>query len=86
MIWSPAALRARNKLDTQDRNRVIARVRHFAEAPQHERFAGATRLNESGLWRIKAGDYRIFIDLETRPPTVVDVMHRGDAYHARRRP
>lgn len=82
MIWSSAALRARNKLSFHERNRVIARVRVFAEAPMLERFAGATRLNESGLWRLKAGDYRIFISLETKPPTVVDVLHRGTRLHS----
>lgn len=60
--------------------RIWARIQGLAEEP---RPPGCRKLQgEEGLWRIRAGDYRVLYEIkdDTRVVDIVAVRHRRDAY------
>jgi mRNA interferase RelE/StbE len=73
------------KLDPTVRRRVLAEVLELARDPRHP---GALKLRDrQGLWRVRAGDWRIFYEIDDagRTVSVALITHRADAYRPRRR-
>lgn len=74
------AAREIEAIQLRDRDRVLARIRALANDP---RPPGCAKLSGSaGLWRIRAGDYRIIYHIvdDRLVVIVVKVAHRRDVY------
>jgi len=70
------------RIERPDRGRVLARIKDLEQDP---RPAGCEKLSgHDGLWRVRAGNYRIVYQIiDTRLlVTVVRVGHRGEVYRS----
>lgn len=68
------------KLDRQTKNRVVKIISELAAEP---RPAGCRKvLSESGVWRIRVGDWRIgfTVDDDELLITVIRIAHRSEFY------
>ncbi len=68
------------KLDRSNKNRVVKAIMELAEEP---RPVGCRKiLSESGVWRIRVGDWRIgyTIDEKLLEVTIIRVANRGEFY------
>lgn len=69
------------KLDRSNKNRVVKAIMNLAEEP---RPVGCRKiLSESGVWRIRVGDWRVGyrIDDKLLEVTIVCVANRGEFYN-----
>jgi mRNA interferase RelE/StbE len=75
------AQRALDKLSEPDFKAVIKAVQELAQV---QRPRGVEKVKNSGLWRIRKGDYRIIyaIDDTHQLITIVRVGHRRDIYRS----
>ncbi|WP_281786517.1 type II toxin-antitoxin system RelE/ParE family toxin [Aurantimicrobium sp. INA4] len=75
----PAAVRALEKIDHQDRNRIRGAIALLAENP---RPPGARALQGRPGFRVRVGDYRILyiIDDDVLLVVVVTLGHRRNVY------
>jgi mRNA interferase RelE/StbE len=75
------AQRALDKLPKSDFQAVIAAIKDLAQTPRPR---GIEKVKNTGLWRIRQGDYRIIyaIDDNEHLVTVVRVGHRREVYRA----
>ena len=78
IIWDPKALKFLDKLQKMDASRIANKVNELKEDP--------TRYTETlvsyDVYKLRVGDYRIFLDLDynTKTILVVSIRHRKDAY------
>ena len=82
--FTPAAARQLRKLTPEVRKRVSARIDALASDP---RPAGTEKLGaEDGLYRVRAGDYRIVYTVadDVVLVVIVKIGHRADIYKALR--
>ncbi len=78
LVWSPRADKAMAKLDKQLSKRIFQRMLEVAAAP----YDYLEKITTEGGYRARAGDYRLFIDMdkEKRELHVLAVRHRRAAY------
>jgi len=60
VIWSEHALRQLRKLDRSVAKRIFERVGELREDP----LRGVQRMVNSPYYRLRVGDYRVFLDVE----------------------
>lgn len=70
-----ASLRA---LEKEDSLRILAKIESARHLPHHF----LERLSGSDLWKLRVGDYRVFVDLieEKKEMWVLDLGHRKNIY------
>ena len=75
------AQRSLDKLPEKDFDRIIEDIKQLAETPRPK---GVEKIKNSGLWRIRQGDYRIVysIDDSERLVTILRIGHRREIYRA----
>jgi mRNA interferase RelE/StbE len=75
------AQRGLDKLPRTDFEAVIQSISNLAETPRPR---GMEKVKNTGLWRIRHGDYRITyaIDDDSLMVTIVRVGHRREIYRA----
>ena len=75
------AQRALDKLPKSDFQTVVAAMKDLAQTPRPR---GIEKVKNTGLWRIRQGDYRIVyaIDDNEQLVTVVRVGHRREIYRS----
>jgi mRNA interferase RelE/StbE len=73
------ARKALDKLQIQDRQRVISAL---LDLEQNPRPVGIEKIKGTGLWRIREGDYRLvyYINDEEKKIVIVRIGHRRDIY------
>lgn len=73
--------RSLDKLPAKDFGRVIEDIKQLAETPRPK---GVEKIKNSGLWRIRRGDYRIVysIDDSEQLITILRIGHRREIYRA----
>ena len=73
------AQRSLDRLPRKDFSRVIEEIKQLAETPRPR---GVEKIKDSGLWRIRQGDYRIVyaIDDNERLITILRIGHRREIY------
>ena len=75
----PPAERFLKKCENDVRERIIKKIRSFAEDPfpsDSKRILGRTEK----MFRVRVGDYRILFFRESSTAKVYDVSHRHDVY------
>ena len=78
--WLPPVRRELKRVPARERQRIYSQVRDLAYEP---RPAGSERLSGiPGLWRIRAGRYRVVYQIQGRVAVVVivRVARRDDVY------
>jgi len=78
--FSPSAEREFRKLAPEIQRRLSPHIDSLAQNPRQ---SGAKKLKgREGLWRIRAGDYRIVYEVRDRTLVVlvIRVAHRSDVY------
>ena len=78
IIIHPKAAKALEKLPKDTSNRIIEKL----EEAKHEPKKYTEKLVESGDYKIRVGDYRIFVGIIYNPDTleVYSIKHRREAY------
>ena len=78
VIWDPKSLKVLDKLPEEDSSRIVKKVDVAKEDPKRyaERLVG-----EEG-YKIRVGDYRVFVDVyyDTNMIKVRAIRHRREAY------
>jgi len=79
LFVKPSAVKELEALPTNDRQRVVSRIRGLASAP---RPAGCEKLSAHELYRVRQGVYRILytIDDTDQVVVVIKIGHRRDVY------
>lgn len=74
------------KLDKATAKRIMAKLREIAALDDPRSAGKALKGNLAGMWRYRAGDYRILCYIEDGEMLVlvVDVAHRREVYRRRR--
>lgn len=86
MAWAievaDSAVKALRKIDPQVRRRIWSTVREVAELEDPRSRGKALTGNLRGLWRYRAGDWRIICDIDDGRVVVVvvEVGHRSEIY------
>ena len=77
--------REMRKLDKQVAKRITAKLREVSQLDDPRSMGKGLTGNLAGLWRYRAGDYRIICDIEDGALVilVVDVAHRREVYKRR---
>ncbi|MCI6275039.1 MAG: type II toxin-antitoxin system RelE/ParE family toxin [Coriobacteriaceae bacterium] len=77
--------REMRKLDKQVAKRITAKLREVSQLDDPRSMGKGLTGNLAGLWRYRAGDYRIICDIEDGALLilVVDVAHRREVYKRR---
>lgn len=81
--YSPAAIRQLNNLDKPIRRRIFEYLDERIQCCKNPRhFGDALTANHSGLWRYRAGDYRIICEIQDDKVLVLilAIGHRRDIY------
>ena len=75
------AQRSLDRLPGKDFDRVIEDIKQLAETPRPK---GVEKIKNTGLWRIRQGDYRIVysIDDSEQLITILRIGHRREIYRA----
>lgn len=75
------------KLDRQVAKMITSKLREISQLEDPRSAGRALTGNLAGLWRYRAGDWRIVCDIEddVLVVLVVDVGHRSDVYRRTRR-
>ena len=75
------AQRSLDRLPRKDFHRVIEDIKQLAETPRPK---GVEKIKNTGLWRIRQGDYRIVysIDDSEQLITILRIGHRREIYRA----
>jgi mRNA interferase RelE/StbE len=73
------AQRGLEKLSSNDFDAVIKAIANLSESPRPR---GLEKINSTGLWRIRQGDYRIVYSLDDTQKLVIIVLvgHRREIY------
>lgn len=73
------AQRSLDKLPRKDFDKIIEDIKQLAETPRPK---GIEKIKNTGLWRIRRGDYRIVysIDDSDRLVTILRIGHRREIY------
>lgn len=82
IVISSKAEKELSKLDATARKRILAELRKVASSENPRSRGKALDGKLRGLWRYRAGDYRIVCDIrdDVLVVLVVDVGHRRDVY------
>ena len=77
LIPTRSFLKNLEKLDKQTKNRVSEAIQILKDNP----YRGKKLINKKfGIWRIRAGDFRIRYDIEKDSVILYIVQHRKDVY------
>ena len=78
IIYSETAVKQLEKLDKETQKRIIAVLERCRIRPE----AHAKKLVGNPYYRLRAGDYRIIIDIQKQTITifVIEIGHRKDVY------
>ena len=82
LTYSPAALKGiKRHLTTEEAAALTAKLTAFAADP-FDQHPAATRLKGSAMWRVRQGDYRAIVDVDTTAKTVTvrEFDHRSRVY------
>ena len=71
---APAAERQIRKLEATVRRRILDKIGTLGSNP---RPAGVEKLTDTGVYRVRVGDYRIIYDIEDKVTTVL-ILKVGD--------
>jgi mRNA interferase RelE/StbE len=75
ILLHPKAGRALKKLETKTRNSVKKKITELSNSPEKgERLLGTT------FWKLRAGNYRIIYEIETKPDRLI-VLYIGHRKH-----
>ena len=83
VVFAESAARDLRKLGASERQRILRFLRERIATPDDPRRIGAALTGEfEGLWRYRAGDWRIVASLEHATVTVLvlRVAHRREVY------
>jgi len=81
IVFTRSARRELESLSRDTAGRILTKMELLASNP---RPPGSIKLRgQSGLWRLRVGDYRVVysIDDEKRVVDVYVIRHRGEAYY-----
>ena len=75
------AQRSLDKLPVKDFDRVVEDIKQLSETPRPK---GVEKIKNTGLWRIRQGDYRIVYSISDSEQliTVLRIGHRREIYRA----
>ncbi len=78
VIWSEKSVKQLEKIDTKNAQKIYDSVLDCTENP----FKAVNRLTNSPFYRLRAGNYRVILDLQQSKMTifVVETDHRGRIY------
>jgi mRNA interferase RelE/StbE len=68
------------KLPLADNERAVRRIDAYAEAPSARHHDVVPLLGTRGMFRLRAGDWRVIFELHEDTMTIVRVHHRREAY------
>ena len=76
--WSPTAEKRLSKLETKWIKEIVKKVEIIKENPVHY----SKKLENSKLWRLRVGDYRVIIDIDftNKKIIVLSLGHRKEIY------
>ena len=76
--WSPTAEKRLSKLESKWIKEIIRKVEGIKDNPIHY----LKKLENSKFWRLRVGDYRIIIDIDStnKKIDVLTIGHRRDIY------
>lgn len=79
IIWSKHAINFLNKLELLTSQRIIQLVKTFSENPRTKQFK---KLKGEKAFRLRAGDYRILFDFDSKTETIqiLEIGHRKNIY------
>lgn len=83
VLISEEALKQLKKMDLQQRSFILSYIRKKLNGTAHPRQTGKALTGEfKGLWRYRAGDYRIVCDIQDDKVVIVviSVGHRKNIY------
>ena len=78
VIWHPKAVKALDKLPRELAVRIREKIDEVKEDPRRH----AEKLVESDDYKIRVGDYRLFVGITYNPDTlaIFSIRHRKEAY------
>ncbi len=78
VVWDKISLKFLDKLPKEEAKRIIKKVETANEDP----IRYAERLVGSGIYKIRVGDYRVFVDIYYNPNImkIRAIRHRSVAY------
>ncbi len=78
IVWHPNALKSLDKLQNETALRIVKKINESKEDP----FRFAERLAGMEDYKIRVGNFRIFVEIETnsKEVRVLAVRHRKNAY------
>lgn len=79
IIWDKKVLNFLNKLELFTSQRIIQFVKDFSKNPRTKQFK---KLRGEKLFRLRAGDYRVFFDFNSKAKTIqiLEIGHRKNIY------
>ena len=78
VVWDSAVLKILDKLPRQEAERIVKKIGLVRENPLRY----VERLVEMDGYKVRVGDYRVFVDLEHLQNKLIvrTIRHRRDAY------
>ena len=75
------AQRALDRLPKTDFRAVVKAIQELAQTP---RLRGVEKVKNTGLWRVRQGDYRIIYNIDDNRKTIIIVRvgHRREIYRS----
>ena len=84
LIYAPSAQKDLLSLDHSISERILKKIKKYAEAPDALVTAKALTGNMAGLYRYRVGDYRIVFSVDeggiVTILTILNIAHRKDVY------
>ena len=81
VVVLPAALRQLRRLRRSDSVRILDAIeKHLRHEPERPTRTAVKRLRgrQNSTYRLRAGDFRVFYDVEGQTVTIVAVLHKRD--------
>ncbi len=76
VVLKPRAAKALNRIPEPAKTRIRQAILRFAEGAPLD----VKKLQVSGAWRLRVGDYRVIFDDEANAMTVLDIASRQGIY------
>lgn len=84
LVYSDKSIRDLRKIDTKIRERIIQKIKFFAEQKNPLWFATKLKRQNIGDYRFRVGDYRVIFDIdETNTIKILFILrikHRKEIY------
>jgi mRNA interferase RelE/StbE len=69
------------KADKKTANRIVDRLKRYANAPQDSHDVKVLKGGSGDITRLRVGDYRILFTIEGSSMVIAVIKHRQGAYH-----